>query len=90
MRFTSLIEKEAEKAERLLESALGIKCKKVFEESHLEISVPLPAANLKDKAVEAQQPKKLSAGDVIDLVVNNEVEEAQQLKKRSLRMLLIR
>ena len=54
LRFTSLIEKEAEKAERLLESALGIKCKKVFEESHLEISVPLPAANLKDKAVEAQ------------------------------------
>ena len=45
--------------------------------------MPLPAANLKDKAVEAQQLKKLSAGDVVDLVVNNEVEEAQQLKKRS-------
>ena len=85
LRFTSHIEKEADKAERLLESALGSKCKKVPEElkSHLETSVPVPAANLTDEAVEAQQLKKLSAKDVVDLVVDDEVEEAQQLKELS-------
>ena len=79
LRFTSCIEKEADKAERLLESALGSKCKKVPEElkSHLETSVPVPAANLTDEAREAQQLKKLSAKDVVDLVVDDEVEEAQ-------------
>ena len=41
--------------------------------------MPVPAANLKDKAVKAQQLKKLSTKDVVDLVVNNEVKEAQQL-----------
>ena len=48
-------------------------------------SVPVPAANLTDEAVEAQQLKKLSAKDVVDLVVDDhdEVEEAQQLKELS-------
>ena len=53
--------------------------------SHLETSVPVPAANLTDdhEAVQAQQLKKLSAKYVVDLVVDDKVGEAQQLKELS-------
>ena len=87
LEFVSHKENEAVKAERLLESALGSKGKKVLKEikeNDLKASVHMavPATNLK-KAVPASHLKKLSAGDVVDLVVDDE-EKSPPTKKPKL------
>lgn len=67
-------ENEAAKTERLLESALGIKSRKVLkeiEENDVEVSVAI-APNL----------KKLSAEDVVDLVVDDKVESPPTKKPK--------
>ena len=66
-------ENKAAKAERLLKSALGIKSKKVpkeIKENDLKVSVDVTAlATNFRKAVPALHLKKLSAGDVFNLII---------------------
>ena len=91
LEFVSHKENKAAKAERLLESALGSKSKKVLIEikendlkAFVYMAVPatnlkkaVPATNLK-KAVPASHLKKLSAGNVVDLIVDNEEKSPQK------------
>ena len=85
LEFVSHKENEAVKAERLLESALGSKNKKVLKEikeNDLKASVHMavPATILK-KAVLAPHLKKLSAGDVVDLIVDEEKSPPTKMPK---------
>ena len=68
--FVSQDKSEVAKAERLLESALGVKSNKLIKEKDLRVSVAMPPR------------KNLSARDVVDLLANDEVQSPPTKKPK--------